>query len=765
MTKVWIIYLFIGMLFLSGCIPRVDNHENTIKIVPEPLLIKNNIGSFKFSPTTTCYFKQAGNEGKVLLQILNDFLENSHQLNLKATENKQENAVLFINNNELLPEAYHLTVKKNNIIIEAADFNGFFYGLQSLFQLIPLNNSTASLMVPAVTIEDAPNYSWRGLHLDVSRHFFSKSEVMKIIDAMALLKLNVFHWHLTDDQGWRIEIKRYPKLTEVSAWRDQTIIGHMAEHPKRFDNKPYGGFYTQKEIKEVIEYAKKRGVKIVPEIEMPGHAVAVLKAYPQYSCAAGEIQPFNEWGVSDDVFCAGNDSTFSFLFNVLDEVAKLFPHEYIHIGGDECPKTKWKVCEKCQQRIKDEQLKGENELQSYFVKRIEKYLHSKHKKLIGWDEIIEGGLPERATVMCWRGNEHAIKAANEGHDVVMTPNPVLYFDHYQSEKLEPLAIGGLTTMQEIYDWNVMPKKMSRQAEKHIIGGQANMWTEYITSNEHLEYMLFPRVVALAEKLWTSPENLSYDNFNNKLPLVLKHLDRMGINYRIPYPKGFETVNTYSTNEVEIALTSEFKESEIYFTFDSTQPYQSWIKYEDTLKFSIKDTKILHTVTILPNGRKSHVNTGVFIYSPQTKDTLEQVKNGLLFTWQKGVYSSATKVTYPLRNTMVIDSVYLPKITSDKYFGALFKGLIKVPEDGNYVFELLCDDGGVLYIDDHLLINSDGFKYDLTRKGFAQLKKGYHSIQIKYFQAKYGKILNLKCIFNGQELPLNEKSFFHLPESS
>ena len=390
------------------------------------------------------------------------------------------------------------------------------------------------------------------MHLDVARHFFGVEEVKRYLDILALHKINTFHWHLTEDQGWRIEIKKYPELTSEGAYRNGTIVGHFPGDSN--DNERYGGFYTQEEIKEVVDYASKRHITVIPEIEMPGHSSAAIAAYPFLSCfpeentkvphdmmseeskeqqANGRNKVVQEsWGVFDDVYCAGKDSTFTFLQNVIDEVMELFPSEYIHIGGDECPKSNWERCPDCQKRIAELGLKDEHELQSYFIQRMEKYINSKGKKIIGWDEILEGGLAPNATVMSWRGEEGGIEAAKQGHDVIMTPTGYCYFDYYQAEDKEgePLAIGGYLPVEKVYSYNPLPAELSEDEHKYILGAQANMWTEYIEDFSKLEYMLLPRLAAISEVGWTSPEEKDWSDFTTRLSALRAHYDRLGFNY-------------------------------------------------------------------------------------------------------------------------------------------------------------------------------------------------------------------------------------------
>ncbi|MBA3970856.1 MAG: beta-N-acetylhexosaminidase [Bacteroidetes bacterium] len=436
------------------------------------------------------------------------------------------------------PEDYDLYVNQNQILFSAEGQQGLYYAIQTLTQLMPLEKST-ELKIPCVQIQDSPSYKWRGMHLDCSRHFFTKDEVKRYIDYLAMYKFNVFHWHLTDDQGWRIEIKKYPLLTTIGSKRKATIIGKQTwekdgtpSKNEKYDSTAYGGFYTQEEIKEVVAYAKSKYITIVPEIEMPGHALAALASYPQYSCTGGPFETYTKWGVSDDVLCAGNDETFIFLENILTEVMELFPGKYIHIGGDECVKVRWKACLKCQKRIADEKLKNEDELQSYFITRVEKFVNSKGRQVIGWDEILEGGLAPNAAVMSWRGIKGGIAAAKQKHNVVMSPGKPCYFDHYQSKDKakEPLAIGGFNPLDSVYAYDPTLKVLAADDKKYIMGAQGNVWTEYILDFSSVEYMSMPRMAALSEVLWTKPDKKNYKNFVERLKVHSKLLDKMHVNY-------------------------------------------------------------------------------------------------------------------------------------------------------------------------------------------------------------------------------------------
>lgn len=441
------------------------------------------------------------------------------------------------------PEGYHLTVDSTGVFIEASTEAGLFYGIQTLRQLLPpeATHTDPSLAprdtewkIPFVVIKDSPRFQYRGMHLDVARHFFPVDFIKRYIDLLALHKMNRFHWHLTDDQGWRIEIKKYPKLTEAGAWRDSTLIKNYGSGV--YDHIPYGGYYTQKEVKEIVDYAKSKYVTVIPEIEMPGHSSAALAAYPEYGCFDKEYQVQSTWGVFEDVYCP-KEETFAFLQDVLDEVIELFPSKYIHIGGDEAPKKQWKESEISREVIRREGLKDEYELQSYFIRRIEQYLNSRGRQIIGWDEILEGGLAPGATVMSWRGEAGGIEAARMGHDVIMTPGGTNYFDHYQADpSSEPIAIGGYTTLEQVYAYEPVPKELNEEEQHFVLGAQGNVWTEYMHTPDKVEYMAYPRAIALSEVLWSDPENKDWLNFWARLQLHFKRLDILKVNYA-PHYRG------------------------------------------------------------------------------------------------------------------------------------------------------------------------------------------------------------------------------------
>ncbi len=555
-------------LFSCGNGSNPGTPKGKVSIIPMPVNVQEKADSFLLNKRTVLV---AGNEAdKQTAALFNSWLKELTGYELDVAPQGTDNAILLHSGTDTTnAEGYTLDVNNKTITINGNSSAGTFYGVQSLIQLLPVEKASA-MYVPGVHIEDAPRFAYRGLHLDVSRHFFPVEFIKKYIDLMAMHKYNTFHWHLTDDQGWRIEIKRFPRLQEVASKRKETMAGHYNEG--KYDGKPYGGFYTQEQVKEVVKYAAEHFVTVIPEIEMPGHALAALAAYPNLGCTGGPYEVGTRWGVLDDVFCAGNDSVFTFLESVMEEVLPLFPSRYVHIGGDECPKVRWEKCPKCQARIKALGLKDEHALQSYFIQRMEKYLNAHGKQIIGWDEILEGGLAPNATVMSWRGIEGGITAAKQHHDVIMTPGDYCYFDHYQSKsKTEPLAIGGYLPVSKVYEYEPIPAELTADEAKYIKGAQANLWSEYIASPEHMEYMVYPRATALAEVLWSPADKRDYNNFVERLKVHLKRLDLKKVNYA---KHVFEITGAVEDNHkggVQVKLDAKLDGGKITYTTDSTAP--------------------------------------------------------------------------------------------------------------------------------------------------------------------------------------------------
>ena len=540
---------FLSALFalaLAASCTSLDPKEYGIDVVPYPNEVSLKAGSYKVAGAV---FHYDGNMDALSVQAVIDFADRLSRVTGKqslVSEGHSRTGINFVVDPALAPEEYSLVVNRKAVIIKASALNGFIYAIQTVKQMLPEEIFSDSLdqdedwKLKCVVIKDAPRFAYRGMHLDVSRHFWSVDEVKRYLDVMQVHKLNRFHWHLTDDQGWRIEIKKYPRLTEKGAVRKETLVGHLQPKDNVFDGTPYGEglFYTQDQIREVVAYAAARGITVIPEIDLPGHMVSALACYPELGCTSGPYEVWPMWGVADDVLCPGNEKTFEFIENVLSEVADLFPSEYIHIGGDECPKVRWEKCPKCQARIKalgleaDERHSAEYFLQSYVTERVEAFLATRGKRIIGWDEILEGKLAPDATVMSWRGISGGLEAARLGHDAIMTPNSYLYFDYYQSENqdAEPLAIGGYLPVSKVYSYEPFEEGMTEEEKSHIIGVQANLWTEYITTESQLEYMLLPRLAALSEVQWCQPQNKNWERFEDCVDDVCDIYDQMGYNY-------------------------------------------------------------------------------------------------------------------------------------------------------------------------------------------------------------------------------------------
>ncbi len=531
-------------------------------IFPQPQYMINNEHSFKHNGVLTLPETE---DTKTIINVFAPQFMSLYGIELKTTSLSN---VLFFKGVAQKRGFYKITVNEHGVEVSYNDFEGLTYAMQSLLQLTNVET------VQGVIIEDYPTFNYRGVHLDCARHFFTISEIKGLIDELARLKFNTFHWHLTDDQGWRIEIKKYPKLTSVGAWRDSTLIGHFSKTPIEYDHVKYGGFYTQEQAKEIVAYAKHRGIDVIPEIELPGHAMAALAAYPQLGCTGKNLGVSGTWGVFDDVFCT-KDETLNFLKDVLAEVVEIFPSKTIHVGGDETPKVRWEVCEKCQAQIHKHGLHNEHELQSFVIGEMGKFLQSKGKTLMGWDEILEGGLVENAQVMSWRGTEGGIAAAKAKHNVVMTPTSYCYFDYYQSGSPgEPLAIGGYLPLEKVYNFNPIPEELTVEEQKYILGGQANLWTEYLQSFSAVQYMLFPRLVAMSEVLWTESKNRkSYNEFvvglNNE---VFPYYTKKGINYS---RAAFEPkVNWENYAEYQgVVLTVDYPLQEANVGFERTREWE------------------------------------------------------------------------------------------------------------------------------------------------------------------------------------------------
>ena len=608
--------LAIASLLVFVTINIVDAQEHSLAIIPQPNQVTLKPGTFKLSPSALSYITGFKSRpvtiDKFARQVISQVKKgNTADKNQKVTLTLQTSAAI-------IQDGYHLNINANGIQILSSNERGIFYGLQTLAQIIAGAKDNA---LPFVEIKDEPRYKYRGLMLDVGRHFFPMEFIKSYIDVMAAYKLNYFHWHLTEDQGWRIEIKKYPKLASIASGRDGTLLNHLKDKEQLYDNVPYKGYYTQEEVKEIVHYADSKYITVIPEIELPGHSLAVLSAYPEFGCGdnPGPYKAAMKWGIFEDVYCAGKEGTFTFLQDVLDEVFTLFPSTYIHIGGDESPKAKWKTCKHCQKRIKDNNLKDEHELQSYFVQRIEKYLNGKGRKIIGWDEILEGGLAPNATVMGWRGVKGGMAAARQNHDVIMVPSSHLYLDHREAvSNEEPLTISygpvRHSSLKNVYSFNPSIDTLEADKQKYIIGVQANLWTEYIKTPAKAWYHLFPRIYGLSEIAWTKLENKNWESFsNNRVPQHLAIYDKTGQMYRVPEVIGIEN-KTYTGKEFEFTLQPSVNGAKVYYSLSGYSPTEMDNLYTQTFKIVVPagEERQLKCVVITPSGKRSITTTAILI---------------------------------------------------------------------------------------------------------------------------------------------------------
>jgi hexosaminidase len=570
-------------------------------IIPQPVSIHFDGGSFIVDGNTSLRFNAADKDLAAAAGFFQSCIRSVSAYNLPFNAKKGKAIEFRLGKTpEIGDEGYLLQVTPTAVKITANKKAGIIYAFQTILQTLPAIRTNAQLSIPAMQVKDYPRFQWRGMHLDVSRHFFSPELVKEYINLMATYKMNTFHWHLSDDQGWRIEIKKYPELTSVAAWRVDQTDKVWGDRPQAKEGEPatYGGYYTQEQVKDIIRYAAERNITIVPELDVPGHSAAAIAAYPYLSCTQQRQLPMtggNYTGVSSNL-CPGNDSVFTFLQNVYGEVINLFPSKYIHIGGDEVDKTAWKLCPKCQARMKGLNLKNEEELQSYFIRRMEKFIVGKKRKMIGWDEILEGGLAPEATVMSWRGEAGGIAAAKMNHNVVMTPGNPVYFDHYQADPAtEPLAIGGFNTLKKVYDYEPIPSELTQHQANFVLGAQANLWAEYITTPAHVEYMVLPRMLALAEVVWSPKEGRDWESFNERLQAQFKVFDQKGL----AYSKGNFKVSikpSSSNNQLFVTLSTEAYKGKVYYSLNGEQPGLQSAVYDRPVK--IDSSLVLKAVTVV-----------------------------------------------------------------------------------------------------------------------------------------------------------------------
>lgn len=760
-----------GARTASGSVlPVVDRYP----IIPAPRRLEAGPGEFRLDRETRIMLSDPGSRE---LQTLSEFLaaplraatgfplpvspepasaQAPHALSIRLAPGSDSTN----------PESYRLVVTERSVVLSAPTVAGLFDGLQTLRQLLPpalergvtrskvagsvVAPATDSAppgpvrwVIPAVAIEDAPRFRYRGILLDVARWYYPPEFIKRVVDLLALYKLNTLHLHLTDDQGWRLEIRKYPRLTQVGAWRKETILGQHFD-PYVGDGTPEGGFYTQDQMRELVAYAAARHVTILPEIEMPGHARAALAAYPELSCTGGPFEVSTRWGVHDDIFCP-SEQTFAFLEDVLVEVMQLFPGDYIHIGGDEVPKNQWQVSPVAQEVIRREGLRNEDELQSYFIRRIEAFLRAHGRRLIGWDETLEGGLAPEATVMSWRGVEGGIEAARQGHDVIMTPANRTYFDYYQGDPAaEPLAIGGFVPLDSVYAFEPVPGELTPGQAAHVIGGQGNLWTEYIPTPARAEYMLLPRMLALAEALWSPREARSWDRFVARLPAQFARLDALGAEYRVPEPVGLGGDRLVLEDRLALPLGSPFPGATVRYTTDGSEPTVTSPRYTGPLELRLTPVPVTVSArTFLADGRASPVARARIARATWTAPVAvlaDTLRPGLSYAYFEGAFRSAEDVGQGQPSRVgTVPEVALRGDERPEQYGLRLSGLIRVPDDALYTFYLSSDDGAKLRIRGETVADNDGG----SGQGQIALRRGFHPIEVVFFQATKGAALRLE----------------------
>jgi len=680
-------------------------------IIPRPVEMAVNPGDFELAPSTRIFVYSQNEDVPPIVEFLAEQLE--------------------------ARTGYALQVEDPPFTGVRPSPEGLFRAVHTLLQLLDSRPAdaesagvehTSQFAIPLVRVKDYPRYRWRGMLLDCGRHFMDKEFVKRYIDLLAYHKLNVLHWHLTEDQGWRIEIRKYTKLTEVGAWRKAT---RESEQP-RDDQGRYGGFYTQEDIKEIVAYAKSRYITIVPEIEMPGHSGAALASYPELGCVGEGYEVATRWGVHSDVYCAGNDKVFEFLQDVLAEVIELFPSEYIHIGGDECPKERWKECAKCQARIKAEGLEDEHGLQSYFIRRIEKFLNSKGRRLIGWDEILEGGLAPNATVQSWRGMAGAIAAATSGHDVISSPTSHCYLDYAQVRMPGEPTWMGFIPLGRCYAFEPTPEQLTPEQARHVLGVEGNMWTEHAPQSR-VDWQVFPRLCALAEVGWSPKELRDWDDFCKRMKTHRRRLDALGVTYYLFSPQCITQERVF-TDSIEVVLDNPLDHGEIHYTLDGAEPTAGSPKYDKPHRLT--DTTTVKAKTFLDSDRASNVGEFHFrkLHPHEPVDVLNAVP-GLAYAYYEGSWQRLPdfdQLTPVASGTTKTFSLAVRK--RDDRFALKFTGYLEVPADGTYTFHLLSDDGSRLWIGSDLVVDHDGLHAATEKSGQVILKAGKHPITVEYFEA-------------------------------
>jgi len=727
-----------------------------INIIPKPVSMERQSGVFELDSKTKLHFSK-GAKDVPLIALLNSYLKANYgfELKLKASTSSESDEGIFLFGNSqpsAVPRGgYEILMDKKRIAIFAGDDAGRFYALQTLFQMMPVSGK-GRIKIPVVKIRDHPRFEYRGMHLDVARHFMPVEYVKRFIDLLSQYKFNQFHWHLTDDQGWRIEIKKYPRLTEIGSKRSESHEGVYSTVFKG-DGRPVEGFYTQDQIRDVVAYAKTKYINVVPEIELPGHASAALAAYPELGCRKDyKYEVKKTWGIFKEVFCP-TDTTFKFLEDVLDETIALFPDSpYIHIGGDEVLKDFWKESEFVQELKKRENLKDEHEVQSYFVRRIEKHVNKRGKKIIGWDEILEGGIAPNATIMSWRGMKGGIEAAKASHDVIMTPTDFAYLDYGQGDPAyELLNIGGYLPLEKVYQFDPVPKELTAEQARYVIGGQANIWTEYIETGDKVEYMAFPRMLAIAESVWSRPEDKNFADFKRRLYAHMPMLDRQNVNYRIPEPEGLQNIVT-DAERTSITLTPAAG-TKVYYTIDGSTPDDRSALYTKPVEVPLADgqSATLKTIVVNGAGRKSVVYAATIVRGTmRAAETLAETKPGVNYS-----LTVPTEGSEHQRSSGETRSIFLTQfekqIDLKKPFSVQYDGYFKAPQDGVYELQVDSTWDATLVLGGKTIIDDTGTKDRKMRSVVVPLKAGLHKISLRYNHRGGDAHLRLRWGIKGQGL--------------
>ncbi len=713
-----------------------------VNIVPRPVTVKPLPGSFPLNDQTRLL--ASDRESRRIAALFDDqlYARYGRRLRLGGVPTQSGHFIEFSSarSHSVPAEGYRLTIGPDRVRVSGRDA-GLFYGMQSLTQLLPAHQAQA-IELPSLDITDYPRFGYRGLLLDVGRHFFTVSYLKKLLDLAAQYKINRFHWHLTDNEGWRVQIRKYPRLTGLQSG---AVDRNGAE----------AQYYTQAQIRDIVAYAQARYITVIPEIEMPGHSGAAVAAYPYLACARGDA----------DVLCP-TEQTFSFLHNVLREVAALFPGPYIHIGGDEVNKSGWRNSPEAQAIMKRHGLKDEDQLQSYFVKRVGSDLKSRGKQMIGWDETLEGGLAAGAVVMSWRGEGGGIEAARQDHQVIMTPTDFCYFDYGQGDpRREPENIGGFVPLDKVYSYEPIPKELPEVKRQYVLGAQASVWTEYIATPDYLEYMLFPRLLALSEAVWSPAADRDYADFHHRLAYQLDRLDQQDVHYRIPEPDGLKDFYSTTSDHVLIELNSLLAASRIYYTLDGSDPGEASPRYEAPfqLQLPLNDKKTLNLIVVAPGGRRSAVYGASFLRRPYLEAMAEVAQEpGLRYALVEGAFKSARgfdEIT-PIASG-VTESLELQQFNRTSNYAVRFEGTVSVPADSYYQFAVESDDGSVLEIDDETVVDNDGNHPSRVVTGHIPLRRGQHRFRLRYFQAEGGATLRVSWAGAEAALqPLTGRNLFH-----